>query len=362
MKSKLIEILRRFRWTKFILSKVACLLFLSRSLLKTSKYRNKNDEIEAVIDIFFPRGHNNRLPLKLDMIESKIRYGSTFDEYFLYTFQHLSKRGRSSFVTDENRYHYYDCLNQSNDQDVFNNKYYTYQIFARYYKRDVVRVAEESDYDEFCKFVFKHPEFVRKPLSGCSGLGIEIVRTKDYPCIRACFGNIINCGAAVAEEIIKQTDEMALVNPGSVNTIRFTSVYIDEISMYNFTPYIKWGRGAMFHDNASSGGIFASVDLSTGIVFTPGFDIYGNEYILHPNSEAPIVGFQVPCWHNALNLIRDLAKVSPRNRLIGWDVAHTSSGWIMVEGNYGGQFVGVQTPSRRGKKRELDELVHQIKF
>ena len=44
----------------------------------------------------------------------------------------------------------------------------------------------------------------------------------------------------------------------------------------------------------------------------------------------------------------ELARQIPSNRYAGWDLALTKNGWLMIEGNARGQFVGWQIPMQKG--------------
>ncbi len=84
----------------------------------------------------------------------------------------------------------------------------------------------------------------------------------------------------------------------------------------------------------------ANISLDNGIVDTDGVDELGREYITHPDSGLPIKGFQIPRWDELVTLSYQLARVLPEQHYVGWDLALTEDkGWVMVEGNGGGQFI-----------------------
>ena len=60
-------------------------------------------------------------------------------------------------------------------------------------------------------------------------------------------------------------------------------------------------------------------------------------------------------WQDTVHLAKTLALIRPQNRCIGWDIAATPDGWVMIEANIHGQFIGQQMVDRRGKCRELLE-------
>ena len=48
----------------------------------------------------------------------------------------------------------------------------------------------------------------------------------------------------------------------------------------------------------------------------------------------------------------------PTVEYIGWDLAHTDNGWVVIEGNGGGQFIGPQIVWKRGFKNEIEKLIN----
>ncbi len=56
-------------------------------------------------------------------------------------------------------------------------------------------------------------------------------------------------------------------------------------------------------------------------------------YTHHPKTHLPLVGFQVPRWNQACELVSKAAIVFLPIRTIGWDVAVTPEGLYLVEGN-----------------------------
>ena len=75
------------------------------------------------------------------------------------------------------------------------------------------------------------------------------------------------------------------------------------------------------------------VDIATGIISTFGKDFKLNSYAYHPVSGVKIIGFQIPHWDEAINLIKTAHKRVPQCALYGWDIAITEDGVDIVEAN-----------------------------
>jgi hypothetical protein len=63
------------------------------------------------------------------------------------------------------------------------------------------------------------------------------------------------------------------------------------------------------------------------------FDADGGTYAVHPLSGVSIVGFAVPYYSDAVALLDEVSPVIPQVPYLGWDVAITPTGPILIEGN-----------------------------
>jgi len=88
-----------------------------------------------------------------------------------------------------------------------------------------------------------------------------------------------------------------------------------------------------FVDNFESGGMTARVDVDKGIVIGPGIDKVGNIFTKHPVTKTKIVDFEFPFYKETLKLIEEMTKIVPTIRYIGWDIAITAKGPVLIEAN-----------------------------
>lgn len=308
------------------------------------------------------RGNVGRASYKkyvVDMIYSLHRFGAMFDEYFHFRFENLQARGRDQFVTDKLRYAYYEHMNSREVMPVFIEKDKTYQVYKKFFGRDLIKITSEDDYAEFAFFIEKHPEIVIKPYNGASGYGVELVKYCDHESLQSVFSYVLSKGVVVVEEPIKSHPDMRRLYKHSIVGLRVLTVRTREANEILFAV-LRCGQNKVFVDNAKSGGIFADIDLKRGLVKTPGYDLDMNQYVAHPDTEVPFVGFQVPMWQELLELVNELADVVPSMRCIGWDLSLSENGWILVEANPGGGIYMAQMPENIGIKSKLDCLVERL--
>lgn len=293
-----------------------------------------------------------------DMVYSLHRFGFMFDEYFWYDLEHRNASGRREFISDKVRYSIYDDLNLDSAHELLTDKWKTYLLFREYFGREVLLVNGHSDKHSFVEFCKAHPKFLVKPLGGNCGKGVELCNVKADSDALDTFESLRGGVPFVMEELINQAPEMAAFHCQSVNTVRMPTIVSGE-DVFIFGPFFRMGRGDSFVDNAGANGVFANVDSETGIVCTPGVDEAGNRYLEHPDSKKVIPGFRIPRWEEAVELARSLAlKMQEQGaRYVGWDLALTNAGWVVVEGNSRAQFV-MQIADERGRMKELLRLVY----
>jgi len=97
--------------------------------------------------------------------------------------------------------------------------------------------------------------------------------------------------------------------------------------------------------NYHRGSLIAPIDLRTGKITSPAQVKSGELYAEHPITGTRIVGFEVPYWREILEMIERAARVVPEIAYVGWDVAVTPSGPVILEGNHNPGYHTQQMPA-----------------
>lgn len=290
----------------------------------------------------------------LDMVRETLLFGTFFDEYILYHFEQLNFEQRRAYLTDAVRNHICEQINDPKAQQILLNKYQTARYFKAYFKRETLLIKSHADIDLFVSFAKAYKEVVIKPLSECAGRGIQLYQYEEN--CEAFFKQLMSEGKSyIVEQRILQHPALAQWHPQSVNTIRVNTILKDN-NFTIFNTFIRTGRGDNFVDNGAQGGLFASIDPTTGIIFTEGYDEKGGHFDCHPETKIPYIGTQIPYWEDLISLSSELAHAIPELVYVGWDLALTESGWVLVEGNKG-QFVAQQLTQKKGLRKEFEDLV-----
>ena len=307
--------------------------------------------------------------LKRDMVRCLMKYGSYYDEYFLFDFEDKDEEYRSSFITEAIRMSYYPRMNSPKNTNMLENKFSTYKKFTSLFKRDMMQIrahdpATPEGLEEFRAFAQKHPRYAVKPTYASMGHGFHIDDIGDFESPEAAYEAYHQQGV-VLEELIIQDSRMAEFHPQSVNTLRIPTVLIhgengeDEIYLYN--PTLRVGQHGSVIDNTSAGGISVMIDKETGLLCTDGADKRGRRYPAHPDTGVVFKGRPIPDWDEAVAMVKEAAMQVPGNHYCGWDLAlFEGRGWCMVEANCNAQMSGMQFVPRIGRKPELEALIAKM--
>lgn len=341
--------------------------FVAKKLRTYIHKRNlmKKEQLLDAIKLYACENITNEEKDKLlkDILSAVKKYSISSKEYFLFEFPNHTEEERRQFVPSVERVDVCEMFNKSSNRSFFENKFETYKLFRKYYKREVVSISgnNEKSITDFSEFIKKHPQFIVKPKDSSGGHGIKIYDSLKFENASVLFNNLISDQPLgfIMEELVKQCTEMAEFHPSSVNTVRITTVRLDTRTVI-MHPFAKFGQNGRDVDNGGSGGILATINVDSGMIMNAA-DELGNRYEKHPYSEKQIIGFQIPRWEEAKLLAKELAEVIPTNRYTGWDLALTEDGWVMIEGNEHGGFIGWQMVDRKGFRDEIYGYIKELK-
>lgn len=273
------------------------------------------------------KAKKNTLLIVFDMIRCGFKYQAGYYDYQEFEFYNLNKKERETYLT-----------RGKNDAIVrkYNNKDYWYKfddkiefnkIFKKYLGREYIDLRNCSN-DELTKFLKDKKYVIYKPIDGDGGHGIIKISSVEAEQMVGENG--------LLEEIVVQNQKMRKLYDKSVNTLRIFTLLVDDKPNV-LQSILKIGNGGII-DNFSSGGMYTFLD-NEGTVIVPAIDQADNIYEKHPITKENIIGFQVPMYKEALNLVKAASKVVPEIAYIGWDVAITDKGPVIIEGNcYPGVF------------------------
>ena len=280
-------------------------------------------------------------------------YGFQVNEWFFYNVKNLSDCGKKTYITEgKSRWHYYEVLNRPVNTVLFDDKGKTYELFQKYYGREIQIIKSPADKQAFDAFVQNNKDIIVKPIDGSGGKGIAVFAGEPFDELLSKYQK-----GFVMEPRINNIREIADFHPQSLNTVRVVTVRTDEKVIIPFS-WMRLGRGTSCMDNVSSGGISCLIDVDSGVIIHAS-DKKGAFFVSHPDTGKQIIGFKMPRWEEAKTLVNELAAVVPSNRFTGWDLALTDNGWVLVEANARGQFDSPQLTGS-GCKPLMDSILSEM--
>lgn len=297
-----------------------------------------------------------------DMSKCILKDNIGYMEYNLFHFVGKSQELRNTYVDFNHSQALFRMLNDRDYMNVFDNKLIFNERFKDYIGREFIDAAHCSR-EEFKKYCDGKTNIFCKPKDSCSGKGIyKSIEINSDTNIDELHQFMID-NDLFCEDTITQHDEMNKLNKTSINTIRITTVLKDDV-VYPMYAILRIGTNNSKVDNVSSGGIYTVLSEDGKIVNPCWSDKTISTYDHHPTNNFGFIGFEVPFFNESIELCKKAALVEKHIRYVGWDIAITQNGPIIVEGN---QLPGYDMPqnffvtnSDKGLLPKFEEILGKI--
>ena len=190
---------------------------------------------------------------------------------------------------------------------------------------------------------------VAKPTDGEGGDGLRMLGPiADRAALTAALGGVR--GTVIVQPRVTPHPALADVALAALPTVRIVTI-LDEHGapeVVSATMRLPSDPVAVV-DNMKAGGLLAPVDLADGTLGLACKGYGGGDYRTHPVTGAAIPGRALPDWDGSKALVvRAHALAFADYALIGWDVAMTPGGPLLIEGNGKPGVLMPQRAARRG--------------
>lgn len=276
--------------------------------------------------------------------------GCTNKEFFIYRFYELGEEAQKKvFLIVHSKQLIKKYGTDKEFGKMLVDKAATNEFFNEYMGRPWCVNTEVSS-EEFNKLFSETDRVFYKPLGGHRGQGIKDYRRPEEGWAKT-YEEITKLPPGVVEQYITQHPDLSILAPSSVNTVRIVTVSsnvnpVTEDGKMRDIAYasLRIGGGTSFVDNFHSGGMVANIDLETGILVTDATDQEGNVFKRHPKTGIRIKGFKVPFFSEAVEMVKDAIEKKNIQGYLGWDIAITEKGPVLVELNLAPGVVLISTP------------------
>ena len=292
------------------------------------------------------------------------------EEYYRYELYDPARswEAKASYLSRVQQVRLERAMNPPNDEGVLNKL--VFKVYARHFSLPVAEMyglfeprlgftaagAELRTRDQLESFIAGLPvdRFLFKPIAGNHGDGIHLchrlangaidvagvgemstdalydrMSESHYGRYGACVADSYLCEAHVVQHPF--FDNYARTCTQTCRIVLFATAG-GEIQLVG--ALLKLGTEGKFVDNVGESGLAARIYddgvLGVGVRQMPD----GLEYFdTHPETGFPITGQKIPGFAEALEAARKAQASIPQLRLLGWDIAITESGPIILEGN-----------------------------
>lgn len=300
----------------------------------------------------------NQLVIFIDMIICALKYNVGYQDYRVLGFAELNTTERKTILTMNKNLALARKVNRKSALGIYEDKTLFLKKYDKYIKRDWIDLKNKTanDLKNFCNG--KSSVFA-KPPSSFGGQGIGEIKITPYINFDALYNELLQSGQTLIEEKIIQHEKMSSLHPKSINTLRIVTLKKDG-NIHIISRLLRMGRDGKVVDNITSGGIYVTLD-ENGVITHPAFcDKTGEALVIHPTTKVFLTGFNIPYFDEAIKLAKEIAKEETEMNYIGWDIAITPDGPIIVEGNDLPSYEVMQNYLHRDGKEGLLPLIEKI--
>ena len=326
--------------------------------------RKELDMIRKEAAEFFTQGH----PLpegasQEDYYQAMKKHSVSISEYLhQYEFYKLTEQERDEFISRAEMRALAAKMRMMYPEDSQGLSRFKEKFLARYTQLGFCKrrwlYTPDCTYEQFADLL-SSTDCIIKPHDGSLGFGVKRVARMDDPNqLRELFNKCVS-KEKLLEEYVKGCDEIQAFHPSSLNTIRFVTVAFRGKAVA-FGAFLRMGVGDMIIDNAHAGGLFAQINIDSGIIESEGITTEGLRVEKHPDTDIQIKGYQIPRWKEIVEFCLSAARQT-KNIISGWDVIITDKGNLeFIEVNNRPDFDVMQSPLKIGVKRKILNILQDL--
>ena len=209
----------------------------------------------------------------------------------------------------------------------------------------------------------KVEHFFCKPINGIRGEDIFVIKKNTYKEIADNLIDLVFSKVFIFQELIQQHETLKKINSSSINTLRVIT-YKDENNEIEISScFMRVGRKGAIIDNAHIGGIVIPIKKETGIMQAEGLQLIdngGGVFHKHPDTGILFENLQIPHYDQIKKIAAEASSLF-KFPLLGWDIAVTPNGPIIVEANHDFHLL-LSDLTEKGLKRNptIKKLLEQI--
>ena len=295
-----------------------------------NKFKDINHErLNKHIEIIQKNTGKSKFYIRMDMMWNFLTRGTGYTDYFRCNFIELSNKEKDTFATAKKFYKLLAYLNSEEYLVVLNDKLIFDELFKEYLGREFINLQISSP-EQFKEFLSDKTTVFAKENHGEGGHGITKLKVADITDVEALYNELKKNGQLLVEDAIIQHEDLNQINPYVVCSFRIITLYKDG------KAYMIANAMRINQDDAEVIGCTNDLYFSIGAdgkIDSNVVDDYGNIYETHPMTGKRFSDVVIHGVKEAFDMCVEAHQRIPQVRYIGWDVAFSVNGPVMVEGN-----------------------------
>jgi len=232
---------------------------------------------------------------------------------------------------------------------LINNQIYTSELEGKDFNTIEQELADR-----------KYQKIFVKPAEGRGGHGIYIFNRNDKGHYLTRDSDIFNekflkkIGTKfdyIVQPGVSHDSEISKIYPHSVNTFRINTENKNGAVRILCPIFFRFGRNGNQVDNFDLGGLLLTIEVDTGKLGDYATSMQFEYFERHPDTNFPFRGHKISRWKEVKQFVVECAKKMPQFTYLGWDIALTLTGPLVIEANLGTGLDGLQIHS--GGLREM---------
>jgi hypothetical protein len=331
-----------------------------RRIVYFAYYLSQTDRAKFLGFLYFAAKERdrNQLLLIFDIIYSSFKYNISLLDYFYFRFYEKSHSERLKWAGSGYMYEYHLIMNPKRSRGILENKIEFLEKYADFVRHKHCTLKELELNQQTAIDLLGNPsgKIVLKLSTGQVGAEVRVFDSLNFT-PESLIIKMKDLGFDLAEEYIVQHPALMDLSPSGLNTVRiFTQ--LDQGTVVFLGARLRVSVNSVV-DNMGAGNLAAPVLMETGVVNGPAVysDITRPAVSNHPVTGIAIEGFKIPFWPETLDMVTKAALLHPENKSIGWDIAITSYGPELVEGNHNWCKLLWQLPVKQGLKSMISKYI-----
>ena len=251
-----------------------------------------------------------------DYLYCHYKYHITLFEYQLFDCYKMTNEEKQNLLTNKYNQKLIKTYNNQSLKEItysrhkFNKKFYPFLNY-KWLELNGDNITDFYDFIQNKNYIYA--KYDLKAKNDTKKIKIDL---KNYTTV---YNDLYLSKMTILESAIKQDEVLDRLNPNNLSFIRFITFKDNIIFSYLVTSKEDY-------EVTNSNQIIASINLDTGLIDSPFYDLSKNIYEEHPLTKSPLLWLTIPKWPRTLRLVNRIQNTIPDNKYLQIDIVMTNDG------------------------------------